>query len=77
MYTIKWLDLICCCRLRGIGNWEHMEMRARLLLNIGLVLECQHDIQKAIDNIQNVCQVTTLKETEESALLILKPAEEH
>ncbi|PNF14176.1 Tonsoku-like protein [Cryptotermes secundus] len=49
---MKSLDL--CERLRGIGNLEHMEMRARLLLNIGLVLECQHDIQKAIDNIQNV-----------------------
>jgi hypothetical protein len=43
-----------------------MEMRARLLLNIGLVLECQHDIQKAIENIQNVCQVFTLIEPKES-----------
>ncbi|PNF14178.1 Tonsoku-like protein [Cryptotermes secundus] len=52
---MKSLDL--CERLRGIGNLEHMEMRARLLLNIGLVLECQHDIQKAIDNIQNAVQI--------------------
>jgi len=37
-------------------------MRAQLLLNIGLVFECQHDLQKATDNIHNVCEVSPLRE---------------
>jgi hypothetical protein len=50
-------------------------MRARLLLNIGLVLECQHEVQKAIENIQNVCRTSRLAECERLALLITKVAE--
>ena len=52
-----------------------MEMRARLLLNIGLVLECQHDVQKAIENIQNVCRTSSLTECERLAILKIKLAE--
>jgi hypothetical protein len=63
------------CRLKGISKWEHMEMRARLLLNIGLVLECQNDVQKAIENIQNVCRTSSLTECEWLAILKIKLAE--
>ena len=50
-------------------------MRARLLLNIGLVLECQHEVQKAIENIKNVCRISSLTECEMLAILIIKLAE--
>lgn len=50
-------------------------MRARLLLNIGLVLECQHDVQKAIENIENVCRTSSLTECEQLAILKIKLAE--
>lgn len=50
-------------------------MRARLLLNIGLVLECQHDVQKAIESIQNVCRTSTLTECERLTFLIIKVAD--
>jgi len=50
-------------------------MRARLLLNIGLVLECQHDVQKAIENIQSVCRTSSLTECEQLAILKIKLAE--
>jgi hypothetical protein len=52
-------------------------MRARLLLNIGLVLECQHEVQKAIENIQNVRRICNLRECERLAVLIIKHAEVH
>nr|CAD7197307.1 unnamed protein product [Timema douglasi] len=45
-------SLKVCERLTGIGKQEMVEMRARLLLNFGLVLECQKDIEKAIEFIQ-------------------------
>lgn len=50
-------------------------MRARLLLNIGLVLECQHEVQKAIENIKNVRRISSLTECERLAILIIKLAE--
>ena len=50
-------------------------MRARLLLNIGLVLECQNDVQKAIENIQNVCRTSSLTECELLAIFKIKLAQ--
>ncbi|PSN40124.1 Tonsoku-like protein [Blattella germanica] len=49
-------SLTLCERLTGIGKTEHAQMRARLLLNIGLVQECQDEIEKAVGNIQNAIQ---------------------
>ncbi|XP_063227977.1 tonsoku-like protein [Bacillus rossius redtenbacheri] len=45
-------SLRICEQLTGISKQEQSEMKARLLLNIGLVLESQKDIQKAIEFIQ-------------------------
>ncbi|KAJ9577474.1 hypothetical protein L9F63_005975 [Diploptera punctata] len=46
-----------CEEIKGIGKQEHCQMKARLLLNIGLVQECQHKNDKAIESIQKAIKL--------------------
>ena len=40
--------------LKGISLHEQVEMKARLLLNLGLVIECQGNISSALEHIEQV-----------------------
>ncbi|XP_071451877.1 tonsoku-like protein [Hetaerina americana] len=63
-------SLLLCDDIQGIGHLVQMEMRARLLLNIGLVLECQGNLNEAIDYIGKACKTMLII----SELLELKNA---
>ncbi|KAG8224463.1 hypothetical protein J437_LFUL003186 [Ladona fulva] len=50
-------SLKVCENLKGIGLLVQMEMKTRLLMNLGLVLECQDDMSKAVDYIEQAIQI--------------------
>ncbi|XP_068083333.1 tonsoku-like protein [Anabrus simplex] len=52
------LSLRVCDKLHNIGRVEQMQMRNRLLLNIGLVLECQGDFERAAENIKSAINIS-------------------
>ncbi|GLH12486.1 Transient receptor potential channel pyrexia [Gryllus bimaculatus] len=46
------MSLKVCDKLTNVNRHELLQMRGRLLLNIGLVFECQGDFEKAVEHIQ-------------------------
>ncbi|XP_047113180.1 tonsoku-like protein isoform X1 [Schistocerca piceifrons] len=50
-------SLNVCEKLKSVSKTEVMLMRSRLLLNLGLVLECQEDVTKGIEYIEKAIAI--------------------